>query len=91
MGQKTNVLVSSLDSGKAVGTELTQGKIQRLDAIGMIWDFKYDRAWKRAYQEAKAYFEIHGNLRVASTYVSESGFRVRAMDCYTTRKRQRVV
>ena len=66
----------SLRQGKAVGTELTQGKIQRLDAIGMIWDFKYDRAWKRAYQEAKAYFEIHGNLRVASTYVSESGFRL---------------
>ena len=66
----------SLRQGKAVGTELTKDKIQRLDAIGMVWEFKYDRAWQRAYEEAKAYFEMYGNLEVSSAYMSDSGFRL---------------
>ena len=66
----------ALWQGKAVGVALSDEQIRRLDAIGMLWTFKYDRAWQRAYKEAKTYFEVHGNLGVASSYVSESGFRL---------------
>ncbi len=66
----------SLRQGKVAGTELTAEQIKRLDAIEMIWEFKYDLAWERAYEAAKQYFESHGNLKVPATYVSDSGFRL---------------
>ena len=66
----------ALRQRKAVGTELTEEQIQRLDAIGMNWDFIFDRAWQRAYEEAKTYFALHGDLGASSNYVSASGFRL---------------
>lgn len=66
----------ALKKGKAVGTELTEEQIKRLDAIDMVWEDKYSRAWDRGCQEAEAYYAETGNLEVPLAYVSPSGFKL---------------
>ena len=56
--------------------KLTENHIRRLDSIGMIWDTKHDRAWKNAYAEAKAYYDLHKNLDVPVNFVTDSGFKL---------------
>lgn len=46
----------------------------RLDSIGMVWGNRNDRQWNQGYQEAKRYFEAHGDLRVPVNYVSPEGY-----------------
>lgn len=45
-------------------------QIARLDSIGMVWGNRNDRQWNQGYQEAKRYFEAHGDLRVPVNYAS---------------------
>ena len=45
-------------------------QIARLDSIGMVWGNRNDRQWNQGYQEAKRYFEAHGDLRAPVNYVS---------------------
>lgn len=52
---------------------LTEERIGRLDAIGMIWD-KAGMLWEKGYQEAWKYYGRHGDLEMASSYVTEDGF-----------------
>lgn len=66
----------NLRNGKAVGAELTDEQIARLDSIGMIWKNKIETAWENGYREAKKYFERYGNLDVAVSYVTENGFKL---------------
>ena len=40
---------------------LSEDKIARLDAIGMVWDKNRDR-WYRNFAEVKQYFDAHGEL-----------------------------
>lgn len=40
---------------------LSEDKISRLDAIGMVWDKNRDR-WYRNFAEVKQYFDAHGEL-----------------------------
>lgn len=54
--------------------DLTQQQIARLDSIGMVWGNRNDRQWNQGYQEAKRYFEAHGDLRVPVNYVSPEGY-----------------
>ena len=49
-------------------------QIARLDSIGMVWGNRDDRQWNQGYQEAKRYFEAHGDLRVPVNYVSPEGY-----------------
>lgn len=49
-------------------------QIARLDSIGMVWGNRNDRQWNQGYQEAKRYFEAHGDLRVLVNYVSPEGY-----------------
>lgn len=49
-------------------------QIARLDSIGMVWGNRNDRQWNQGYQEAKRYFEAHGDLRVPVNYVSPEGY-----------------
>lgn len=49
-------------------------QIARLDSIGMVWGNRNDRQWNQGYQEAKRYFEAHGDLRVPVNYVSSEGY-----------------
>ena len=65
----------AIRSGKVQGA-LTQEQIGRLDSIGMQWDTRFERAWKRGLEEAQAYYAAHGNLNVPTSYVSPSGYRL---------------
>lgn len=53
---------------------LTDEQIRQLDHIGMQWEKRGDMAWQEGYQQAKAYYEQHGNLNVGSAYVTPEGF-----------------
>lgn len=55
---------------------LTQQQIARLDSIGMVWGNRNDRQWNEGYQEAKRYFDAHGDLNVPADYVSPSGYNL---------------
>lgn len=54
--------------------KLTEEQIERLNRIGMYWGNRKDRQWNQGYQEAKRYFEAHGDLRVPVNYVSPEGY-----------------
>ena len=56
--------------------ELSDDKIRRLEAIGMLWEGRNDRQWLRAYEAATRYFWQHGDLNVPYQYVSPEGIRL---------------
>ena len=42
----------------------------------MYWGNRNDRQWNEGYQEAKRYFDAHGNLNVPAEYVSPGGYNL---------------
>ena len=54
--------------------KLSDDQIMRLERIGMYWGNRNDRQWNEGYQEAKRYFEAHGDLKVPVDYVSPDGY-----------------
>ena len=56
--------------------ELSDDKIRRLEAIGMLWEGRNDRQWLKAYEAAARYFRQHGDLNVPYQYVSPEGIRL---------------
>jgi len=48
--------------------KLSSAKIEKLEAVGMIWDLR-EMVWESNYVLAKEYFSIHGNLRISRNYV----------------------
>ncbi|MCR5825931.1 MAG: Helicase associated domain protein, partial [Oscillospiraceae bacterium] len=63
--------------GKRRGKALTEEQIRRLDALGMVWDNrnhrKWSAAWEASYQDARAYYAAHGDLKVPDGYKGTSG------------------
>lgn len=57
---------------------LTQGQIERLNSIGMIWDSKTDIAWENGFEHACHYYQQTGHLNVESTYVCADGYKLGA-------------
>ena len=55
---------------------LTEQQIARLDSIGMVWGNRNDRQWNEGYQEARRYFDAHGDLNVPAEYVSPGGYNL---------------
>ena len=55
---------------------LSEEKIELLEAIGMNWTTPKESAWQRNYIAAKAYFKEHGDLIVPVNYVDENGFKL---------------
>ena len=55
---------------------LTRQQIARLNRIVMYWGNRNDRQWNEGYQEAKRYFDAHGNLNVPADYVSPCGYNL---------------
>ena len=53
---------------------LTQEQIERLNAIGMVWEDAYTRQWEYGYRQALKWYEAHRSLEVPATYVDEDGF-----------------
>ncbi len=56
--------------------ELSDDKIRRLEAIGMLWEGRNDRQWLKAYEAAARYFQQYGDLNVPYRYVSPEGIRL---------------
>ena len=50
---------------------LSEDKIERLEAIGMVWDL--DEEWERMFRLAERYYYSNGNLDIPITYVTEDG------------------
>ena len=50
---------------------LTQVQIDKLEAIGVVWDSHLDFIWNRYFEKAKEYYEQHGDLNVPKDYVSD--------------------
>ena len=62
-------------AGKVNGV-LTQDRIKKLEAIGIVWDSYSDMNWKRNYAAAKKYYITHGDLMVPASYVDEDGVKL---------------
>ena len=56
-----------------LGGNLTQNRIERLEAIGMVWSTSND-LWEQNYAAATQYYLEHGDLEVAIKYETPSGF-----------------
>ena len=56
--------------------KLTDEQVERLNHIGMYWGNRNDRQWNEGYQEAKRYFDAHGDLNVPAEYVSPGGYNL---------------
>ena len=63
----------SIRNGTAAGV-LTEERIQKLDAIGMVWSDYRALAFERGHGAAKRYFEAHGDLDVPARYVDGDGY-----------------
>ena len=53
--------------------KLTPERRERLSAIGMVWETKFDKEWEQNYEEAKEYFDKNGHMNVTATYKTPSG------------------
>ena len=53
---------------------LTEEQIAQLDSIGMSWEKKGDAAWMQGYEQAKNYYDEHGNMDVTTNYKTKDGF-----------------
>ena len=56
-----------------LGGNLTQNRIERLEAIGMVWSTSND-LWEQNYAAATQYYLEHGDLEVPIKYETLSGF-----------------
>ena len=59
--------------GNRGGKSLTDSQVKRLNEIGMVWEnsnrLKNLNAWESRYNEAKRYYDMHGNLTVSNDFV----------------------
>ena len=56
--------------------KLTDEQVKRLSRIGMYWGNRNDRQWNEGYQEARRYFDAHGDLNVPAGYVTPGGYNL---------------
>lgn len=61
--------------GKGRNKPLTQEQVNRLEAIGMVWE-PYRSRWLQKYLLAKNYFETNGHLNVPVGYITETGVKL---------------
>ena len=47
---------------------LDEKRIQQLENIGIEWRIRENLTWEQWYELAEEYFNIHGNLKIASTF-----------------------
>lgn len=60
-----------------LGTE----RIEKLDAIGMIWENRHEFSWNKYYTAACQYREKYGDLNVNAKYVTKNGIRLGSWIC----------
>ena len=54
---------------------LDKAKIQRLEAIGMVWDMERAR-WERQYRAALAYYQEHGHVDIPVCHETPEGLKL---------------
>ncbi|OUO90132.1 Helicase associated domain protein [Cloacibacillus sp. An23] len=64
-------------AGKIHGV-LTEERRQKLNAIGIDWQSKYDRAWEKYYNALCKYRYDNGNIDIKANYVTEDGIELGA-------------
>ena len=52
---------------------LSENRIRKLDAIGMVWEPHTERQWVKNFEAAKAYYQEHGSLDIPVGYTTETG------------------
>ena len=62
------------DEGK--GKKLSQAQIDKLTAIGMVWDGAFDAQWQSAYARAEEYYRQNGDLNIPYVYCTADGYRL---------------
>ena len=60
--------------GAGKGKELTAEQVEKLTAIGMVWEQKQNDRWQSAYCRAEEYYRQNGNLNVPFSYISKDGY-----------------
>lgn len=83
-GTKLGLWISNMRGAVRGGDNkhrLTAEQIAELNAIGMIWQTKKDRAWELGYVHAQQYLNEHGNLSVPTTFISPDGYKLGAWIC----------
>lgn len=60
----------------AVGGILTKEQIDKLNAIGMVWDSRRDVSWQKHFDAANEYSKKYGNLNIPAQYVTENGLKL---------------
>lgn len=55
-------------NGNRKGKQLTQSQIELLNAIGMCWVDKRDKAWEARYSECRKFCKRFGHLNIPSSY-----------------------
>lgn len=73
-GVRLGVWIQSVRRDYKTG-RLDRTKIQRLEAIGMVWGIEQTR-WERQYQAALVYYQEHGNLDIPSQYETVDGIKL---------------
>ena len=68
--------------------KLDEGRIKKLEEIGMVWDSVRDLSWKRYYGAAEKYFQEHGDLNVKVTTVTENGLQLGEWICNLRTRRK---
>lgn len=58
--------------------KLSEEQIARLDALGMIWESKYEKQWNEAFQALCEYYQKNGLYEIPAAYQTESGIRLGA-------------
>ena len=55
--------------------KLSDEKIEKLEAIGMVWNTR-DVSWDNGIDHARAYLAEHGNLKMPKDYVCDDGYNL---------------
>ena len=58
------------------GKKLSQAQIDKLSAIGMVWDGTFDAQWSSAYARAEEYYRQNGNLDIPYVYCTPDGYKL---------------
>lgn len=59
-----------------VGGILTEERIDKLNAIGMVWESHRDMLWQRYFDAATEYSKIYGNLDIPALYITDDGLKL---------------
>ena len=76
LGQWIQGLRSNRNGTAKTVKPLSDDQIARLDAIGMVWETKYEKQWNDAFQALCEYQSKNGTLDVPVSYKTDSGIQL---------------